>query len=74
MGCNMMQSIEVHRRFEGSYCLHLLLDACFMLVSCVAYSSTLKMATICSSEQAFTGLHGIIFQKTELHYSRFVTG
>jgi hypothetical protein len=27
-----------------------LLAACLMMVSCVAYSSTLKMETLCSSE------------------------
>jgi hypothetical protein len=31
-------------------CQKALLAACFMLVSCLAYSSTLKMEKICSSE------------------------
>jgi hypothetical protein len=32
--------------------LALLLPACFMLVSCLAYSSTLKMEVVCSSEMS----------------------
>jgi choline-glycine betaine transporter len=41
--------------------------ACFMLVSCLAYFSTLKMEVIhCSETSAdFTTLHGIVSQKTE---------
>jgi hypothetical protein len=40
----------------------------FMLVSCLAYSSTLKMEATCFSETSvdFQGLHGVIFQKIEL--------
>jgi hypothetical protein len=38
-----------------------------MLVSCLAYSSTLKMDVTSSSEtSAFNGLHGVISQKIEL--------
>jgi hypothetical protein len=38
-----------------------------MLVSYLAYSSTLKMEAICCAEtSADTGLHGLISQKTEL--------
>jgi hypothetical protein len=44
------------------------LAACFMLVSCLAYSPTLKMEATCSSETSlnFNKLYGIISQKTEL--------
>jgi hypothetical protein len=57
-------SLKVNRHFGGTYYLHLqgqrisqeistnetLFVTCFMLVSCLAYSSTLKMEVICSSE------------------------
>jgi hypothetical protein len=39
-----------------------LLAACFMLVSCLAYSSTLKMEAICSSKMQDE------FQRTAQHY------
>jgi hypothetical protein len=46
--------LKVNRRFGGTCRLYLLqsyrLAACFMLVSCSAYSSTLKMEATCSSE------------------------
>jgi hypothetical protein len=44
------------------------LAACFMLVSCLAYSSTLKMEGTRSSETsvAFIVLEGVTFKKTEL--------
>jgi hypothetical protein len=47
-------------------CVKLLLA--FTLVSCWAYSSTLKMEAICSSKcwLPFNGLHGVIPQKVEL--------
>jgi hypothetical protein len=35
--------VKLNQRFGGR------LDACFMLVSCLAYSSTLKMEVTCSS-------------------------
>jgi hypothetical protein len=40
-----------------------LLDTCFMLVSYLAYSSTLKMEATGSSEMTFdsTDLHGIVY-------------
>jgi hypothetical protein len=40
----------------------------FTLVSCLAYSSILKMETTCSSETSiyFNGLHGVISQKKQL--------
>jgi hypothetical protein len=42
--------------------------ACFILVCCLAYSSTLKMERNCSSETSiyFNGMHGVTFQKIEL--------
>jgi hypothetical protein len=45
-----------------------LLAACFMLASCLAYSSILKMEATCSSETSvdFQRLTGVISQKTEL--------
>jgi hypothetical protein len=46
--------------------LCLLLSSCFTLIPCLAYSSTLKKEALCSSELTFTGLHGVISQKTEL--------
>jgi hypothetical protein len=53
--CSLLKFIQY---FGGICGLHLkgwrlrvaLLAACFMLVSCLAYSSTLKMAAICSNE------------------------
>jgi hypothetical protein len=47
--------------------LKLLLAACFMLVSGLAYTSTLKMEAICSPETSvgFTGFHSVIHQKTK---------
>jgi hypothetical protein len=40
----------------------LLLFACFVVVSYLAYSSTLKREETCSSEKSvdFTGLHGVM--------------
>jgi hypothetical protein len=53
----MLHMLEKARHFRGTHCsLHLLgwmvslLAICFLLVSCLAYSLTLKMETICSSE------------------------
>jgi hypothetical protein len=45
-----------------------LLAGCLMLVSCLAYYSTMKMYATCSSKTSvdFTRLYGIVFQKTEL--------
>jgi hypothetical protein len=39
-----------------------LLDSCLILVSCLAYSSTLKMEVVCSSETL------VDFQQTTLRY------
>jgi hypothetical protein len=45
-----------------------LIDASFMLVSCLAYCLSLKMEVICSSEMWLTSteLYAVIFQKVEL--------
>jgi hypothetical protein len=42
--------LKVSRRFVGTYCHDLqgLLATCWMLVSCLSYSSTLKMEATCS--------------------------
>jgi hypothetical protein len=42
--------LRVNRRFGGTYRLHLFLLPAFTLVSCSAYSSTLKMEAISSPE------------------------
>jgi hypothetical protein len=57
-------SLKVNH-FEGTYHLRVaeaLLATCFMLVSCSAYSSTLKMKAIFSSEMSLD------FQWTILHH------
>jgi hypothetical protein len=61
MGYNAVQSVE-------SQPSRALLAACFRLVSFLAYCSTLKMETRCSSETSvvFSRLHGVISQYTEL--------
>jgi hypothetical protein len=45
-----------------------LLATCFMLVSCLGYSSTLKVEETCSSGMSviFNRIQGVISQKTEL--------
>jgi hypothetical protein len=45
-----------------------LLTTCFLLVSCLAYSPTLKMEVACSCEISvnFNGRYGAIFQKIRL--------
>jgi hypothetical protein len=63
--------LKFNRHFGRTCCLHLqdrtLLATSFMIISCLAYSSTLKLET-CSSEMSidFQGLHGVISQKMEL--------
>jgi hypothetical protein len=52
---------KVNRGFGGTYSLHLQPPA-FMLASCSAYSSTLKMQAICSSEML------VDFQRTTRRY------
>jgi hypothetical protein len=46
----------------------------FMLVSCLAYSSTLKMEATYSSEisVAFSRVHGVISQKIELFMEKII--
>jgi hypothetical protein len=61
---------EVNQRFGGTCHLQLLgqrisqalLPTCFMLVSCLVYSSTLKMDVTCSSETTAD------IQQTTWHY------
>jgi hypothetical protein len=45
------------------------LVACFMLISCLAYSLTLIMEVACCSERplTFDGLHGIVSQGREVY-------
>jgi hypothetical protein len=57
--------LRVNRRFGGIYRLHtaeLCLPPAFTLVSCSAYSSTLKMEAICFSETS------VDFQRTTWRY------
>jgi hypothetical protein len=42
--------LKVNQYFRGTYPLLPLLAACFMLVSCLVYSSNLKMGATCSSK------------------------
>jgi hypothetical protein len=51
-----------NRRFRGTYRLQLCLPPAFTLVSCSAYSSTLNIEAICSSETSAD------FQRTARHY------
>jgi hypothetical protein len=46
---------------------------CFILISCLAYSSTLKVEAIYFSEESadFTGLYGIISEDRTLHSHHF---
>jgi hypothetical protein len=71
MQCN---PLTVNRHFGGTCCFHLqgqrisqarkqaLPATCFMLVSCLAYSFTLKMEVTCPSEVS------VDFQQTAWHY------
>jgi hypothetical protein len=45
-----------------------LLDTCFIPVSCLVYTSIVKIGAICSSETSvyFNGLHVVILQEPEL--------
>lgn len=45
--------VIVNQHSRGKYPLHLLFAVCFMLVSSLAYSATLKMRRICSSETSY---------------------
>jgi hypothetical protein len=57
------KTAETWNRYQAE-----LLAGFFTLVSCLDYSLTLKMETICPSEvlilMTFNGIHGIIYQKT----------
>jgi hypothetical protein len=52
--------LKINRRFGLTCCKAL--AACFMMVSCLAYSSTLNMEAICSSEKS------VDFQRTIQRY------
>jgi hypothetical protein len=56
--------LKINQSFGGACRLHLrgLLATCFMLVSCLAYSSTLKMEARCFSETS------VDFQRTTRRY------
>jgi hypothetical protein len=56
--------LKVNQHFGRTWCLHLqaLLATCFKLVSCSAYSWTLKMEATCSSETS------VDFQRTTHRY------
>jgi hypothetical protein len=61
--------------FRGTYGLHLL-AACSMLVSYLAYSSTLKMEATHSSKTSFRSqqtTHCVISQKTELFRTNLIS-
>jgi hypothetical protein len=71
--CGVFKSTQDLSRLEILFILKqgkqlLLLAAFFMLVSCLAYSSTLKKKEACSSGTLadFFGLHGVIAQRTKL--------
>jgi hypothetical protein len=56
-------SLKVNRRFGGAFRLHFsLLATYFMLVSCLAYSSTPRMEGICYCETSAG------YQQNTLHY------
>jgi hypothetical protein len=60
----MMVTMKSTDRQKLTSASHLLL-----LLSCLAYSLTLKMEEVCSSRMfCFTKLHGIKFQKTVLFH------
>jgi hypothetical protein len=62
--------LKFNRRFAETA----LLATCFTLFSCLAYSATLKMEAIFLPKHLFkfSGLHGIIFQNTELFFANFL--
>jgi hypothetical protein len=52
--------VEFRRRFGGTYCVYLaLFSTCFLLISCLIYSSAMKMETVRSSEMTpeYIALH-----------------
>jgi hypothetical protein len=56
LGYNAVSPLKINRGFEGTCRFHFLpsslLDGCFTLVSCLAYSPTLKMEGTCYSEKS----------------------
>jgi uncharacterized membrane protein YeiB len=58
------QSVRISFKANRRWAEHIvsMCAPCFMLVSCLAYSSTLKLIATSSSETSFTfdGLHGFI--------------
>jgi hypothetical protein len=65
MQCNLVKVTNVSEEHIASI-FQALLAVCFMLVSCWAYTSTLKMVICLPKMSAFTGLHSVISLKTEL--------
>jgi hypothetical protein len=66
-GKQAIRSFQNYLSFYIILCLrkpHALLAACFVLVSCLAYSSTLKMEV--KHQLTFNELHSIIFTRIEL--------
>jgi hypothetical protein len=61
MSCSL---VKVSRHFGGTYRLH---AACYVLFSCLPYSSTLKMEAICYSKRwlNFSMLYFVISQEVE---------
>jgi hypothetical protein len=81
------RSLKVNRRFGGTCRLHVqgktiskarnqheALLTCFMLVSCLAYCSTLKMEATCSSKMsvACNGLHGVRTLRYDSNFQKLV--
>jgi hypothetical protein len=67
--CDMLCSLlKSQLMFQKNISPPSLLTTNFLLVSCLAYSLTLKMAMTCSTKMLvdFSGLHGIMLQKLEL--------
>jgi hypothetical protein len=69
-GSEAMKPIDVHRRFGGTYCLHLQSRRVSQATNrqnsaCFTYSSALKMETTISPETS-RRLHGVTFRKTAL--------
>jgi hypothetical protein len=62
LGYKTCSSLKVNRSFRGTCSKQILLATYFTLVSCLAYSSPLKMEAICSSKTL------VIFQQTKRCY------
>jgi hypothetical protein len=78
-------SLKVVRYYGGTCRLHYRgrriiqardhsLDTCFILISCLVYSSTPKTVTTRSSKTLvdFNGLHGFVSQKTKLFITSWI--